>query len=174
MSPLPELAPGPPAALPPTTITKVVPLAPQRFALQVTIDQATQEKLTRAQALLRHRVPSGELAHVLEHALDALLATLMQTKFGAAARPRTGKRRTATRYVPSEVKRAVHARDGEQCTFVSEAGDRCGERGLMGRSRHGAVSGIPILRSTDYRRCAATVSTTAAITSSTSASVMRL
>ena len=87
-----------------------------------------------AQALLRHRVPSGELAHVLDHALDALLVTLAREKFGATTRPRTGRSRSAVsdpRHVPSQVKRAVHARDGEQCAFVSEAGERCLERGFL-------------------------------------------
>ena len=46
-----ELAPGPVKTAPPTT--KVTPLAPERFALQLTIDQSTQDKLMRAQALLR-------------------------------------------------------------------------------------------------------------------------
>jgi hypothetical protein len=112
----------------------VTPLAPQRFALQLTIDQSTQEKLKRAQALLRHRLPSGALDQVLDHALDALLAKLERQKFGATTRPRTGQRRSTgsdPRHVPSEVKRAVHARDGEQCTFVSAAGVRCLERGFL-------------------------------------------
>jgi hypothetical protein len=51
----------------------VTPLAPERFALELTIGGATQEKLVRAQALLRHQVPSGDLAEVLDRALDALL-----------------------------------------------------------------------------------------------------
>ena len=44
-----------PVAPPPPPLTRVKPLAPERFALQVTIGQATHEKLERAQALLRHR-----------------------------------------------------------------------------------------------------------------------
>ncbi len=132
-SPLPEVAPGPPRDASPAT-ARVTPLAPQRFALQLTIDQATQEKLMRAQALLRHRVPSGELAQVLDHALDALLTTLAREKFGATARPRSGRGRSAgtdPRHVSSDVKRAVHVRDGEQCAFVSEEGERCRERGFL-------------------------------------------
>jgi hypothetical protein len=132
-SPMREVDLDPPGDAP-RPAARVTPLAPQRFALQLTIDQATQEKLMRAQALLRHRVPSGGLAQVLDHALDALLATLEREKFGATTRPRTGQRRSAgtdPRHVPSEVKRAVHARDGEQCTFVSEEGERCSERGFL-------------------------------------------
>jgi hypothetical protein len=127
------VAPGPPHVPPPST-TKVTPLAPKRFALQLTIDQATQEKLLRAQALLRHRLPSGDLAQVLDRALDALLATLSRDKFGATTRPRAGKDHSANRHarhVPNQVKRAVHARDGEQCSFVSPDGARCTERGFL-------------------------------------------
>jgi hypothetical protein len=112
----------------------VAPLAPQRFALQVTIGQATHDKLRRAQALLRHRVPSGDLDQVLGHALDTLLRDLERQKFAATEHPRRGKARAATcdpRRVPNEVKRAVHARDGEQCAFVSEDGERCTERGFL-------------------------------------------
>ena len=115
-------------------VTRTTPLAPQRFALQVTIDQATHEKLERAQALLRHRLPSGDLAHVLDRALDALLATLAKEKFAATDRPRRSGRRSEarrSRRVPHEVRRAVHERDGEQCAFVSADGARCGERGFL-------------------------------------------
>ncbi len=129
------LAPGPVATAPTTTpASKVVPLAPQRFALQVTIGQTTHDKLLRAQALLRHRVPSGDFDQVLELALDALLRDLERQKFAATARPRAGRAGAAagdSRRVPNHVKRAVHARDGGQCAFVSEQGERCTERGFL-------------------------------------------
>jgi hypothetical protein len=69
----------------------VAPLAPERFALQVTISEGTRAKLVRAQALLRHQVPSGDLAEVLERALDALLAKIAARKFGQVKRPRSGR-----------------------------------------------------------------------------------
>src|SRR5690606_24744786 len=50
--------------------------APDRYGLQVTISEATRDKLMRAQALLRHRNPSGELGEVIDRALDALLLVL--------------------------------------------------------------------------------------------------
>jgi hypothetical protein len=132
--PLPQVDPDPVAPRPPAPPPRVTPLAPERFALQVSIDQATRDKLLRALALLRHRNPSGDLAVVLDRALDALLATLEKEKFGVTARPRAGEARCGDadpRYVPREVRRVVHARDGEQCTFTSEAGERCTERGFL-------------------------------------------
>jgi hypothetical protein len=129
-----RLYPYPIAAPPEQPVTRVRPLAPERFALQVTISQETRDKLARAQALLRHRHPSGDLADVLDRALDALLARLENEKLGATSRPRTRRARTDAsdpRYVPPAVRRAVHARDGEQCTFTSETGERCTERGFL-------------------------------------------
>jgi 5-methylcytosine-specific restriction endonuclease McrA len=42
------------------------------------------------------------------------------------------RRRTLkSRYIPRAVVREVHERDGEQCTFVSSDGKRCGERGYL-------------------------------------------
>ncbi len=124
-----QLTPGPVAATPPAT--KTTPLAPQRFALQVTLGQETHDKLMRAQALLRHQVPRGELDKVLDHALDALLGALERRKFGATETPRAVQRATGSRHVPNHVRRSVHARDGEQCAFVSDAGERCTERGFL-------------------------------------------
>jgi len=134
------VAPGPVAA-------RVAPLAPERFALQVTISEATQRKLLRAQALLRHRVPSGDLAEVIDRALDALLAEVEGKKFGKAKAPRVakeqaprvakeqapraGKARRRQRYVPRAVKREVAERDGPRCSFVAEDGRRCEETGFL-------------------------------------------
>lgn len=110
---------------------RVKPLAPERFALQTTITEATRAKLERARALMRHRNPSGDLAVVLDAALDALIAKLEKQKFAATDRPRTAKSRPADAdptYIPAGVRRAVYERDAGQCTFVSDDGRRCSER----------------------------------------------
>ena len=134
--PSPELVPGQlvpgPVAGP---VARLTPLAPQRVALQVTLAGETHDKLVRAQALLRHRLPSGDIAAVLDHALEALLATLEKQKFAKTDRPRPAAAARAARRghrrVPNAVKRAVHARDGERCAFVSADGVRCGETGFL-------------------------------------------
>ena len=108
-------------------------MASQRFALQVTVGQRTHDKLRYAQALLGHQIPSGDLAEVLDRALDALIGQLEKRKFAATDRPRPGRRRSAAagRQVPAHVKRAVWERDGGRCTFVSGAGRRCPARTLL-------------------------------------------
>src|SRR5438105_4991795 len=69
------------------TPPKVKPLAPQRYALQVTIEQSTHGKLRHAQALLGRQLPSGDVAQVLDRALDALIGQLEKRKFAATKRP---------------------------------------------------------------------------------------
>ncbi|HEU5060361.1 MAG TPA: HNH endonuclease [Kofleriaceae bacterium] len=123
------LVPEPPAE--PARTSRAVPLAPERFALQVTIGEATHEKLLRAQALLRHQVPSGDLAEVLDLALDALLDKVEGRKFGKTRAPRAAKKCSNGRYVPREARRQAVARDGMQCAFVADDGRRCEETGFL-------------------------------------------
>jgi 5-methylcytosine-specific restriction endonuclease McrA len=109
---------------------RVRPLAPERFALQVTIAGSTREKLRYAQELLGHELPSGDVAQVLDRALDALIGRLEKRKFAATSTPRPRRRRASKgkRHVPADVKRAVWERDGGRCTYVSEKGQRCPAR----------------------------------------------
>ena len=66
----------------------VKPLAPQRFAIQCTIDQETHDALRYAQELLGHELPSGDVAQVLKQALQALIPQLEKRRFSATTRPR--------------------------------------------------------------------------------------
>ncbi len=111
-----------------TQLTRVTPLAPQRFAVQFTMDQETHDDLLYAQALLGHAVPSGDPAAVFARALKVLIAQLEQQKFAKTDRPRRCRASDDPRHVPAEVKRAVWERDGGRCTFVSAGGHRCEAR----------------------------------------------
>jgi hypothetical protein len=101
--------------------------APDRFALHVTIGSGTHEKLRQAQALLSHKVPSGDLGAVLDLALDALVEKLEKRKFAKTDKPRSLRRHSNAdpRHVSAHVKRAVWQRDGGRCTFVGDTGRRC-------------------------------------------------
>ncbi len=107
---------------------RVAPLAPQRFAMQLTIGQTTHDKLRRAQNLLGHALPTNDHEALLERALDALIAALEKRRFAATTRPAKRTSRGEGRYVPAEVRRAVWARDGGRCTFTSADGRRCDAR----------------------------------------------
>jgi hypothetical protein len=112
---------------------KVAPLSPERFSLQLTMGQGLYDKLRYAQALLSHQIPSGDVAQVLERALDALIEKLEQRKFAATTRPcsRQQHSNTGGRHIPAAVRRAVWERDGGRCTFVSETGHRCPARTFL-------------------------------------------
>ena len=109
----------------------VAPLAPERYKVQVTISREAHDKLRRAQDLLRHSIPDGDPAAILERALTLLVENLERKKLAAARRPRTAAGSgSASRHVPAAVKREVWGRDGGRCAFVGHAG-RCTERGFL-------------------------------------------
>ena len=129
------LAPRPLPALPAASSrpsAEVIPLSPDRYKMQVTIGGDTLEKLRLAKDLLRHAVPSGDEATILDRALTALLTDLAQRKFAAAERPRPSVGTApASRHIPADVKRTVWLRDLGRCAFVGTNGRRCGERGFL-------------------------------------------
>jgi hypothetical protein len=108
--------------------SRVAPLAPQRFAVQFTMDQETHDDLLYAQALLGHSVPNGDPARVFARALKALIARLEQQKFAKTERLRACRPSDDARHIPADVKRTVWERDGGQCTFVGDNGHRCEAR----------------------------------------------
>ena len=110
---------------------QVTPLAPQRFGLQVTLDQETHDLLRRAQALTSHQVPAGEILPVLKGALRSYVEQLERQKYAATTRAGKVRPCSSKRTIPAAVKRAVRERDGERCAFVSEDGRRCEARTLL-------------------------------------------
>ncbi len=118
--PAPPVLPAPPA--------KVAPLAPERYAIQCTVDQETHHLIRYAQALLGHAVPNGDLSEVIRRAFLALIAQLERQKFAKAEHPRPCLRSDDARHIPASVKRAVWERDQGRCTFVGENGHRCESR----------------------------------------------
>jgi len=121
---------APPVTAPPIANTppaRTTPLSPGRFALQLTMSAETRDKLRRAEDLLGRAVAPGDLAAVLDRALDALLEKLERR---LALVDGSGPRRptSSVRHVPASVRRAVRARDGDRCTFATDDGVRCEER----------------------------------------------
>jgi hypothetical protein len=109
----------------------ITPLAEDRFKVQFTITGGTHDKLRRAQDLLRHVVPNGDLGVVFDRALDTLLPALERAKHGKARRSRqVALTLRWSRYISRAVRRAVWERDGGQCAFVGPQG-RCTEKGLL-------------------------------------------
>jgi hypothetical protein len=131
--------PAPAAASAP----QLVPLSPTRHKVQFTANDELRKKLERAQDLMRHANADGDLALVVERAMDLLLEKLEKQRLGKISRPRRpledgdreGERMAdeakADKVVakPASVsratRRAVFERDGERCTFTDADGHRC-------------------------------------------------
>ena len=113
----------------------VAPLAPERFKVQLTISRETHAKLRRVQDLMRHSIPDGDLAVIVDRALSLLLEKLEKHKCASVTQATSRRAGRAshpdrTRHVPASVAREVWKRDGSQCTFVGADG-RCSARAWL-------------------------------------------
>ncbi len=118
--------------LPPARRPVVQPLAPARYKVQFTLDDEGVALLHRAQSLMCHQVPNGDVAVVMTEALRLLVRQLEKRKVAATARPRAGSRPSDphSRTIPAAVRRAVWARDEGRCAFLGTQG-RCTETGFL-------------------------------------------
>ena len=122
---------GPAPSVSSTPRARIEPLSEARYGVQLTASAELKAKLERACDLMRHRNPRGDLAVVIDAALDALLAKLEKERLAKVKTPRKTKTTGGTAAIPAAVRRAVFQRDGEQCTFIGEAGARCPQRGHL-------------------------------------------
>jgi 5-methylcytosine-specific restriction endonuclease McrA len=115
------------------TRASVGPLSPGRYKIQFTAGQRFRDKLQHARDLMRHQTPDGDLATILERALDLLIAERMKQHFATVHRPRARVQAKpaapACRHIPHAVRREVLSRDGQQCSYRSPHGKRCQQRG---------------------------------------------
>jgi len=133
----PALAFAPPPAPAPRRDERAVvaPLSEETFKFQFTASRACHDKFRQAQDLLRHRIPDGDLATIVEKALDLLIEQVKKERFatGRKARPAPADEadESSSRHIPDAIKREVFERDGGRCTFTDEHGRRCGETGAL-------------------------------------------
>jgi hypothetical protein len=108
-----------------------VPLSANHYKLQVTIGRDTFDKLTRARDLLRHAIPDGDVAMILDRALTLLLEDVEKRRCAAVFEPRSPRRSASqTRHIPASVKREVWRRDQGRCAY-SSANRRCTETAFL-------------------------------------------
>lgn len=130
-----------PALLPPPALSSlavVVPLAPERFKIQITVTRETHDTLRTLQDLMRHAVPSGDAAEIVSRALRLLLGDVRRRRTAAVRRPRAREHPDVevpsaappTRHLAAAVKRAVWDRDAGRCAFVGSDG-RCESRQFL-------------------------------------------
>lgn len=76
------------------------PLAEEAFRVQFTASRETRDKLREAQALLRHQVPDGDLAKIVELALDLLLADTKKKRFAVGNKVRPAPKKAEAESSP--------------------------------------------------------------------------
>jgi hypothetical protein len=121
--------PAPPAPAP--SRAKIEPLSQDRFLVKFTASRAMKEKLEIARDLMRHANPEGELAVVLERAVDLLIADLQKKKQGRTSRPQKKPRSAKHTQVTRAARREVVERDGWRCSFVAEDGRHCDAQAFL-------------------------------------------
>jgi hypothetical protein len=113
----------------------VAPLSDETFKFQFTASRACHDKFRQAQDLLRHRIPNGDLATIVENALDLLIEQVKKERFATGRKARQAPPKapdaSTSRHIPDAMKREVFERDGGRCTFSDEHGRRCRETGAL-------------------------------------------
>jgi hypothetical protein len=118
-------------AEPPARPSRIEPLSASRYLVQTTLSKAAYDDLQRAKELMRHRLPSGDTAEILERALSLLVAKLEKERLGKTSRPQREVRPSKAGHVAAAVRREVFERDGEQCTYVDAEDRRCESKTLL-------------------------------------------
>lgn len=142
----------------------VTPLAPDRYKIQFTMSAATHAKLREAQELIRHQIPNGDPAAVIDRALTLLVAHLKKATFGDSGR--RARKPAATRQAaeqPQNRQGAHQFRDVAKAPQSSESkarkqrGSRADERPRRKRrSRYIPVAVRRTVWARDGGRCAFT------------------
>jgi hypothetical protein len=145
----------------------VKPLSADAYKVEFTADHALKAKLAKAEELMRHRVGPGNLVAVIDRALDLLIEEVEKERFGVGRTPKSTaaeaeQREVVTRHIPDAIKREVFERDGGQCTYVSDEGRRCEERGGLefehlegfARTRRHAVDALTLHCRVHNQHCA--------------------
>lgn len=139
----------PPSAPPPRPATSsIVPLSPRRYKIEITVDEATHDKLRSLQDLLGRSETGRDPAAILARAIDVLLVETLKRKAAQTDRPRPATNVAAAgvaatnvaaagaaaagdgrraRGIPAAVRREVWRRDCGRCRYVDGQGRRCNE-----------------------------------------------
>ncbi|HSN89838.1 MAG TPA: HNH endonuclease, partial [Anaeromyxobacteraceae bacterium] len=118
----------------PASRTAMSPVSADQWSMRVSVDGAFREEIETLRCLLSHRIPDGNLGAVLREAVRCAIEKHGKRRGavepGRKRKPAGPKPRPLGRRepVPAEVRRAVWARDGGRCTYVSEDGRRCESR----------------------------------------------
>jgi hypothetical protein len=115
------------------------PLSEASYRLQLNTSPTLKEKLELARDLMSHANPTGDLAIVVERALDVLIEKLQKQRFGQTSRPSRPRefdrskaaQPEARARIPNDTRRTLVQRDGLGCTYIGEDGQRCNARAFL-------------------------------------------
>jgi 5-methylcytosine-specific restriction endonuclease McrA len=111
----------------------IEPRSEGRYHVHFTADETMFQHLEHARRLTKHRNPRGNLEPLMKRALRLLHEELEKERLGKTTRPTKKERdRKKPTTITRAMKRAVLARDGEQCSYVdTESGTRCEAKELL-------------------------------------------
>jgi hypothetical protein len=128
----------------PTRRPIVLPIAPARYYVQLTVSADTRDKLRRAQELLRHVIPDGDPALVVDRALTALLQQLERRKT-AAKKAHAPNEEQVRRAAPTEPPAGSSGGWAEPGSLQQTAAKARAPNGKYARPRASALE--PVVRS---------------------------
>jgi hypothetical protein len=145
----------------------IVPLSPRRYKIEITVDEATHDKLRSLQDLLARSGTGRDPAAIISRAIEDLLVRTLARKAACTDRPKAVKADTASdvaaadsgkcsRTIPATVRREVWRRDSGRCCYVDARRRRCSETGCVEFHHKApfALGGLPTTENIELR-CAA-------------------
>ncbi len=118
----------------------VEPTSASQYRIQLNASAALKEKLDLLRALTSHSNPEGDLAAVIERAVDLALEQVQRERFAMTERPRKSSARRLIRaesktrkreHVPHATQREIATRDELRCTYIGDGGHRCEARAFL-------------------------------------------
>jgi hypothetical protein len=155
--PVPTFAASEPAR---SAKKQIIPLAPHRYKVEITVDQETHDKLRRLQDLLSQQRAGLDPAAVVSRALDVLLEKTLKRKAALTERPRSGAR-TAKQNSSARDQQPARQRTPHQArherphgTGESQSIGNQGDEGRRRMSRRGGTTPRADAASTDANQSA--------------------
>jgi len=113
------------------------PLSEENYRLQLNISRALLEKLELARDLMSHANRAGDLAVVVERAVDLLIEKLQKRRFGQTSRPQRGHRddRAPIRQAPLEKAATPQPATAQSATAQPSAQEPIGAELSHGRAQ---------------------------------------
>ena len=85
-------------------VATIAPKPEDTFKVQFSVSRGFRDKLRHAQDLLRHRIPDGDIAAIMERALDLLIAQVKKERFAVGRKgPQVQSRETPSRHIPDAI-----------------------------------------------------------------------